>query len=48
MIGIIYRRNYDNTQTKGNTVASTAIFPSLVSKVNSLITLQTYFNTEGL
>lgn len=48
MIGIIYLRNYDNTQTKSNTVASTAVFPSLTSKVNSLITLQTYFNTEGL
>jgi hypothetical protein len=48
MIGIIYLRSYDNTQTKSNTLASTAVFPSLTSKVNSLITLQTYFNTEGL
>jgi hypothetical protein len=48
MLGIIYLRIYDNTYAKTNTVASTAIFPSLVAKVNSLITLQTYYNTEGL
>ena len=48
MIGIIYLRIYDNTYAKSNTAASTALFPSLVSKVDSLITLQTYFNTEGL
>ena len=48
MIGIIYLRIYDNTYSKSNTVASTATFPSLVSKINSLITLQTFFNTEGL
>lgn len=39
MIGIIYQRNYDNTYTKSNNIASTAIFPSLTSKINSLITL---------
>ena len=39
MIGIIYQRNYDNTYTKSNNVASTAIFPSLTTKINSLITL---------
>jgi len=48
MIGIIYLRIYDNTYSKSNIATSTATFPSLVSKVNSLITLQTYFNTEGL
>lgn len=47
-IGIIYLRIYDNTYSKSNTAASTAVFPTLVSKINSLITLQTYFNTEGL
>lgn len=45
MIGVIYLRIYDNTYTCSNTVASTALFPSLTSKINSLITLQTYFNT---
>lgn len=45
MIGIIYLRIYDNTYSKSNIDASTAIFPTLVSKINSLITLQTYFNT---
>lgn len=48
MIGIIYLRIYDNTYSKSNTLASTAVFPDLVSKINSLITLQTFFNTEGL
>ncbi len=48
MIGIIYQRNYDNTYTKSNNVASTATFPTLTTKINSLITLETYFNTEGL
>jgi len=48
MISIIYLRIYDNTYTKQNTVASTATFPTLSSKINSLITLSTYFNTEGL
>lgn len=47
-IGIIYLRIYDNTYSKSNTLTSTATFPTLVSKINSLITLQTYFNTEGL
>lgn len=27
---------------------STAIYPSLTDKVNSLITLRPYFNTEGI
>ena len=48
MIQIIYLRIYDNSYTKTNTAASTATFPSLAPKVSSLITLQTYFNTEGL
>lgn len=48
MIGIIYLRIYDNTYSKSNIASSTALFPSLVSKINSLITLQTFFNTEGL
>jgi hypothetical protein len=48
MVGIIYLRIYDNTYSKSNTDASTSLFPTLVSKINSLITLQTYFNTEGL
>lgn len=48
MISLIYLRIYDNTYAKSNTQSSTATFPSLVDKVDSLITLQTYFNTEGL
>lgn len=48
MVSIIYLRIYDNTYAKSNTASSTAIFPSLTDKVNSLITLQTFFNTEGL
>lgn len=48
MIAVIYLRIYDNTFAKSNNPASTAVFPSLTSKVDSLITLQTYFNTEGL
>ena len=48
MIGIIYLRNFDNTFTKSNNDASTSTYPSLVGQINSLITLQTYFNTEGL
>ena len=48
MISIIYLRFYDNAYAKVNTASSTALFPSLTSKVDSLITLQTYFNTEGL
>lgn len=48
MISLIYLRIYDNTYTSTNTPSSTASFPSLTSKVDSLITLQTYFNTEGL
>ena len=47
MIKLISLRIYDNTYTKTNTASSTAVFPSLSSKVDSLITLQTYFNTEG-
>lgn len=48
MISLIYLRIYDNTYTSTNTPSSTASFPSLTSKVDSLISLQTYFNTEGL
>jgi len=48
MISIIYLRIYDNTYAKSNIASSTSTFPALTSKVNSLITLQTYFNTEGL
>jgi hypothetical protein len=47
MIAIIFLRLYDNTYAKTNTLSSTASFPVLTSKVDSLITLQTYFNTEG-
>jgi hypothetical protein len=48
MITIIYLRIYDNTYAKSNIASSTSTFPALTSKVNSLITLQTYFNTEGI
>jgi hypothetical protein len=48
MVSIIYLRIYDNTYSQSNTLASTSEFPSLASKVDSLITLQTFFNTEGL
>ena len=48
MISVIFLRIYDNSYTKSNTASSTAVFPSLTSKVSSLISLQTFFNTEGL
>lgn len=47
MVTIIYLRIYDNTYAKTNIASSTASFPTLTTKVDSLITLQTYFNTEG-
>lgn len=45
IISLIYLRIFDNTYTVQNTPDSTALYPSLVDKVNSLITLKPYFNT---
>ncbi len=44
-MSLIYLRIFDNTYTVQNTADSTALYPSLVDKVNSLITLRPYFNT---
>ena len=48
LISIIYLRNFDNSYTVSNNEESTAVFPTLSDKVNSLITMQPFFNTEGL
>ena len=48
LISIIYLRNFDNSYTVSNNEESTAVFPTLADKVNSLITMQPSFNTEGL
>lgn len=48
LISIIYLRNFDNSYTVSNNEESTAVFPTLADKVNSLIKMQPSFNTEGL
>ena len=48
LIGLIYLRDFDSSFTTANDQESTASFPSISDKVNSLITMQPYFNTEGL
>lgn len=45
VISLIYLRTFDNIYTVQNINSSTAIYPKLTSKVNSLITMRTYFNT---
>lgn len=48
LISIIYLRNYDASYTVYNNEASTTAFPQLADKINSLITMTPFFNTEGL
>ena len=48
IISLIYLRTFDNSYTVQNTPQYTAVYPSLVDKINSLITLKSYFNTEGI
>lgn len=48
LISIIYLRSYDASYTVYNNEASTTVFPQLTDKINSLITMTPYFNTEGL
>ena len=48
LISIIYLRKYDSSYTVYNNEASTTAFPPLADKINSLITMSPFFNTEGL
>lgn len=48
LISLIYLRTYDSTYTVYNNPQSTTQFPQLADKINSLITLTPFFNTEGL
>lgn len=48
IISLIYLRTFDNSYTVQNTASSTALYPSLVEKINSLITMRPYLNTEGV
>ena len=48
LIGLIYLRGFDSSFTIANDQESTAVFPTISDKINSLITMQPYFNTEGL
>lgn len=48
LISIIYLRTYDSSYTVYNNAQSTTQFPQLADKINSLITMLPYFNTEGL
>lgn len=45
---IIYQRNFDNLYTLSNTGSTTAPFPSLSNRINSLITMESIMNSEGL
>lgn len=42
---IIYQRNFDNLYTLANTGSTTAPFPSLSNRINSLITMDSIFNS---
>lgn len=48
IIYIIYQRNFDNRYTLTNDNTTTAPFPTLSNRINSLITLESLYNTEGL
>lgn len=45
LLSLIYFRQFDSTYTVYNNPQSTTTFPQLADKVNSLITMQPYFNT---
>lgn len=45
---IIYQRNFDGMYTLTNQNSTTAPFPSLNQRVNSMITASSIFNTEGV
>lgn len=48
LISIIYLRTFDSSYTVYNNAQSTTQFPQLADKINSLIIMMPYFNTEGL
>jgi hypothetical protein len=48
LISIIYLRRFDATYTLYNNDQSTTLFPKLSDKINSLVRMSPYFNTEGL
>lgn len=48
LISIIYLRRFDTTYTLYNNDQSTTLFPKLSDKINSLVRMSPYFNTEGL
>lgn len=45
---IVYKRNFDGLYALANDQSTTAPFPTVTSRINSLITVETLFNTEGL